>query len=54
MVVHKLFRMVFMGLSVSAPDGEVLLGPHLARLLDKCMERVAKEEEILGWAACGV
>jgi hypothetical protein len=44
--VHKLFRMVFLGLSVA--DGEVLLAPHLARLLDRCLDRVTKEEEIFG------
>jgi hypothetical protein len=53
MVVHKLFRMVFLGLSVNAVEGEVLLGPHLARLLDKCLERITKEEEIFGWVGGG-
>lgn len=46
MVVHKLFRMVFLGLG--AAEGEVLLAPHLARLLDRCLERVTQEEEVFG------
>ena len=49
-VVHKLFRVALLGLSVpQQPDAELLLAPHLSRLMERCLERIVKEEEIFGF-----
>lgn len=47
----KLYRTAFLGLS--AAEGDALLAPHLGRLLEACLARIAREEEIMGCAFGG-